>query len=374
MSTVLVLELDSIRQSALLARSSSEHEFTVAMVDYIRAALLLSDHITLIDSMILDGAFFLRTSPTALAQALGVHPAELPLEIRTPGGIPLQEALDAKRSSFVWQTSEFTLAQRTERLRAWLEPDLLPSAPLGEFRVEALHSPARVSPPRAAWRAGLSDGGRQLLGELESTTARSIAVRHLETASARVPPAEIQAIAAWWHDAYLMATASANDADWLRFERPEGGERRPRTDQARGRRRLFVDPKLLATARGVNASAYGVLRHATADVRSALHRAPGPSRMRDLTYAIDSFFSAPRRRSLLASAGWRMILAALALFAAFPYLAEVTQSWGVPLDPVWFAFSVAVLTTVPWDTFATLRRGLNHRASPTLSIREAVAA
>lgn len=361
-SRVLILEFDSMLQAARFDAASSPAEAIEELTGILRTALLVTDRVTLVDSMVFDGMYFAHMPPDALAQALGVHASALPIEILIEKDT-LAASLQAKRDKdFAWQTHGRIDPQRREAAwSAWVDMD-------GRVRTAPYGSMPPLTAPRREWAASLSAPARALLDEIAAELGRTVAVSAIDRARTRHPAdPDVRAVGRWWHNAYNIAIADAVEADWLRFDATETtldslGSTAP------GRRRIALSRSIVGEARALAASQFSAARASTRTTRTRLRSGwAGWSwwHLRSLTYAVREAQRGPGLFQAIADAFLRLGIAAFAILLAIPGLTDILarQGWA------WGIFALTAVLTVPVGAVWLLFRLARGDTAPLLSIR-----
>lgn len=355
-SRVLVLELDSVRQAERFRAAESPQQAIREITGMIRMALLVSEHILITDSMLIDGVYFAHMPPEDLAAALGVHSADLPMTVLTAAST-LEGAVRSKRRdrAFRWQVEP---ELRKAHWAAWtaLGPRL------------TLEPQGRLAPftdPSPEWVAQLSPAARAHLAAARALTSRSLFYA-LSDAAQRAHPNDpgIREIRLWWDTAYLIAIADGNRANWLRFDEPHGERDGLDSRAAQGRRRVHLAAHVTKTATEVTPPVFGTIRYTTRTQRAAVLEKPTGYRMRSLSYAIQKSVTTHSRTRAFISAALRVVLAGLAIVAALPLLPDVLNGWNV----AWLVFAAAAIASLPYDAIGTIFEA-GRREEAILSVR-----
>lgn len=360
-STVMILELDSVRQAEYFDKAAHPLEAVSKITGMIRTALLVSEELTITDSMLLDGMYFAHMPPQQLAQALGVHVHDLPLQVLCSDET-LDESLKTKwmREDFIWQLRSRLPEERLgSHWAAWTDPVL-------DLRIGSFRTMANLPVPDERWAARLSERSRALLDSISITKRRSVAHAAISAAVVADPgETGIEQVARWWNHRYLVAIAEANDADWLRFDDTAIDANGLSAYDRRSRRRLRIPLGMVDTARKVNGPMFGTLRYRTENARRGVTTRPSGYRMRNLSWAVTRLTEQPSRATALWSATVRLIFAALAVLISLPYL----NLTFLGLDVAWVAFGTLVLTTVPFDAVFMVTGTFLQHGQPLLSSR-----
>lgn len=360
-SRVLVLELDSIRQADRFADADSVEDAVTELTGVIRTALLLTDRISVTDSMLFDGTYFAHMPPDALAQALGVHASALPIEIIASHDT-LAASLRNKRDAvgFEWQSGKHLTRDRMARHHeAWVAME-------GRISLSRYGAMPDLLPPDPDWLESLTPTAVSLVERIRGERRRSLALAAIAEAQQSSPHDNAVAnVRRWWLNGYNMAIATAVDADWLRFDAIDDADDGLQRASAAGRRRIAVSPKIVEIATEVPAPVFGTVRAATAPHRGRLRRAASWWTMRNLTYALTTATKGSSLLGAITDAVTRVGIAAFAIAMAVPGASEQVTGWGL----AWLVFGISALSTVPYGAIGLLFTVLRRDRVPLLSFR-----
>lgn len=366
-SRVLVFELDSERQAARYVDAQSPGDATRDILRIVRTALLVADRIAVTDAMLLDGMFFAHMPPEDLAAALGLHVSELPLEIISTGG-SLADTLATKRRdrTFIWQIEQsLDRRRRIDHWDAWVAAAGMLRIHTAERFVSRVHEDGVESPfrpPNAEWVAGLSDVAQAHLADIRGRAGRS-EVHLLSDAVQRRYPSDhgLAQVRQWWDDAYLVAIAHANSADWLRFDARVQGTDGLNPVAAKHRRRLRIPESLVTLAGSVPGGIYSEMRFVSAAQRRALHRHPSAVRVRNLAFTASRLAEGESRPVTILGAVGRLMVGVAAALIALPIFGE--SGWQ------WAAIGAGAIATIPWDAVWVAIKTWWDGRGPLVSIR-----
>ncbi|MEO6200896.1 MAG: hypothetical protein ABIX44_07020 [Cryobacterium sp.] len=378
----LIDELDSLQQARAYSGKGGITQ-TIAeaqILGMIRTGVLLSEHVLITDSMLLDGVFFLSIGPTELAARLGRTGLPLPLILSTRSA-SLRAALEAKQNNpqFIWQLREHGFLGAGESDFAWPPPRVQQawSAWIEASERGLLpHDTEHVQHPKAfdtaIQTAFLAYAGRRefegpaadLVASAANQTRRSGFQLEYDSALAQsTQPADVEAVGTWWNDAYLDAVAHVTNADWMRFG-PRTAHDQPGKERGNAsRRRFHFSGSIVDTLTAAPPAVFASLHYAVSPQRARLAKRPSQSAVNGVGYAVRQHLTIPSRRGVVTSSGIRFLLAAIAFAVGLPFVPE-RWDW---VDTAWI-LALVTLASLPWDQLLTIWKTSRLSLSGVISV------
>lgn len=352
-SRILISELDSPAQR-IRFDERGPRQAIIDISGMLRVGMLISRTVLLTDAMLLDGTYFTTLGPDRVLRELGGSEARYPLII-TGTAATLQEGLDQRLRTpgFLWslQGVEHDKPVPAAIREAW--DQWIRYVDSGIIRYEQQKSSVptmRLDSPPFEHSANADLIGKLALEPFRSRAWKTIDAAHLE-------PGDEKKILAWWNSGYLRMIAENAAADWVTFEGSSSIPAATRTGE------IQLPTRLLEWAQTASASTVAVAWDSSRKQRERLRSNPSWARIRDLAYTATQVGAIVSRRSVLLDAGFKVLIAAVAILVAIPGLE--LSSIDHPLT--WALFLGVVISTLPYDSLAALI-GLLKRDSRTALI------